>query len=147
MNILITGPSLTGPGGVASYYSAVLPHLRQQVGFDIHYLHIGRYDRAGGILHPLVDQVRFLRALARIRPTVIHVNPSLNLKSYIRDGLFIYQAKRRGYPVVVFSVAGIKNLNPPWGESGYGFSEKPIARQMRLSSWPPRSETNSWSGA
>jgi len=102
MKILITGPALAGSGGVASYYNAVLPHLRQQDDLGIQYLEIGSYDSSGGILHPLVDQVRFLRTLARIRPAVVHVNPSLNLRSFIRDGLFVYQAKRLGYPVVVF---------------------------------------------
>jgi glycosyltransferase involved in cell wall biosynthesis len=102
MDILITGPLLADQGGVASYYSAVLPYLREQDGFDIHYMEIGSSKGAGGILHPLADQIRFRRMLAGISPAVVHINPSLVLKSYIRDGLFIYQAKRLGYPVVVF---------------------------------------------
>lgn len=102
MDILITGPSLADQGGVASYYNAVLPHLREQNGVNMHYIEVGRTNSAGGILHPLVDQIRFRRALAKINPAVVHVNPSLNLKSYLRDGLFVRQAKRLGYPVVVF---------------------------------------------
>jgi glycosyltransferase involved in cell wall biosynthesis len=102
MDILITGPLLADQGGVASYYNAVLPYLREQDGFGIHYMEIGGAKGVGGILHPLADQIRFRRILARINPAVVHINPSLVPKSYIRDGLFIYQAKRLGYPVIVF---------------------------------------------
>ena len=102
MKILITGPLLADQGGVAGYYSAVLPYLRELNGVDIHYMEIGGSKGVGGILHPLIDQIRFRRMLARTNPAVVHVNPSLNLKSYIRDGLFVLQAKRLGYPVIVF---------------------------------------------
>jgi len=102
INVLVTGPHLSGQGGVAGFYSAILPHLRKQDGLSIHYMEIGGAKGVGGIMHPLLDQIRFRRMLASIRPAVVHVNPSLNLKSFIRDGLFVYQAKRLGYPVVVF---------------------------------------------
>lgn len=102
MNVLITGPSLSDQGGVANYYNAVLPFLRKQDSLNIHYMEIGGTKGKGGILHPLADQLRFRQTLNDIKPSIVHVNPSLNLKSYIRDGLFIYQAKRMGYPVVVF---------------------------------------------
>jgi glycosyltransferase involved in cell wall biosynthesis len=102
MNILITGPSLADQGGVASYYNAVLPHLSAQEKIGIHYMEIGGTKGMGGVLHPLIDQIRFRRTLAVINPTIVHVNPSLVLKSYIRDGLFVLQAKRLGYPVIVF---------------------------------------------
>lgn len=102
MDIFITGPSLADRGGVANYYNAVLPYLRQQDGLDIHYMEIGGTRSAGGILHPVADQIRYRRTLAGISPAVVHINPSLVPKSYIRDGLFVHQAKRLGYPVIVF---------------------------------------------
>jgi len=33
---------------------------------------------------------------------LVHVNPSLDIKSFIRDGLLIQQAKKNGTPVIVF---------------------------------------------
>jgi len=111
-NILITGPSLADQGGVASYYNAVLPYLRRQDDFSIHYMEIGATKGARGILYPMGDQIRFRRTLAGFDPAVIHVNPSLVLKSYIRDGLFVYQAKRLGYPVVVFFRGWDKKFEP-----------------------------------
>ncbi|MBX9917442.1 MAG: glycosyltransferase family 1 protein [Nitrosomonas sp.] len=102
LKVLITGPSLSDQGGVANYYNAVLPFLHEQGSLKIHYMEIGGTKGKGGILYPLADQLRFWQTLNDIKPSIVHVNPSLNLKSYIRDGLFVYQAKRMGYPVVVF---------------------------------------------
>ncbi len=99
--ILITGPSLRDPGGVSSYYNAVLPHLRQSCEFDIHYLEIGSTQGRDGFMHPIADQFRFRRALKQLKPALVHCNPSLVIKSYLRDGVFIHQAKRLGYPVMV----------------------------------------------
>lgn len=102
MKILITGPALADPGGVAGYYNAVLPHLRELQEDRIEYMEIGGTKSSGGILHPLMDQLRFRSLLQDVQPDVVHVNPSLGFKSFIRDGLFIWQAKRSGRPVVVF---------------------------------------------
>jgi glycosyltransferase involved in cell wall biosynthesis len=101
MSILITGPSIADAGGVAAYYSAVLPHLRQMLP-EVHYLEIGSTQRSGGKLHPLIDQLRFRAALRQFRPTLVLCNPSLDLKSFLRDGMFVWQARRFGAPTLVF---------------------------------------------
>ena len=102
MKVLITGPSLDDPGGVAGYYNSVLPHLRVVEPEGINYMEIGGTHSSLGFLHPLNDQVRFFRTLRRLRPDVVHVNPSLGLKSFLRDGIFVMQAVSSGFPVVVF---------------------------------------------
>jgi glycosyltransferase involved in cell wall biosynthesis len=101
MRILITGPSFADPGGVAAYYSAVLPHLRRVLP-DVHYLEIGSTRHSGNIFHPLIDQLRFRAELRRLRPTLVLCNPSLDLKSFLRDGMFVLQAALSGTPVLVF---------------------------------------------
>ena len=110
MKMLITGPSLADKGGVAGYYNAVLPHLRRGHGHDIEYMEIGGTKASWGVFHPLVDQIRFRGILSSFSPEVVHVNPSLGFKSFIRDGLFIYQARRKGYPIVVFFRGWDKNF-------------------------------------
>lgn len=100
--VLITGPLLADPGGVANYYTNVLPILRDSHQFDIEYLEIGSSRGAAGILHPIADQLRIRRTLARTRFDLLHVNPSLTLKSFLRDGLIVRQASRHGLPVLVF---------------------------------------------
>lgn len=102
MKILLTGPALNDMGGVASYYNAVLSYLRAKEGLNIHYMEIGGTKKIGGMLHPIADQIRFRRTLSDVKPALVHVNPSLNLKSFLRDGLFVLQAKSLGYQVIVF---------------------------------------------
>jgi glycosyltransferase involved in cell wall biosynthesis len=100
--VLITGPLLTDPGGVANYYSNVLPVLRRSGRFDLEYFEIGSSRGAAGPFHPIVDQMRIRNALARNRFDLLHVNPSLTLKSFLRDGFIIRRASRHGLPVLVF---------------------------------------------
>ncbi|MFN8642584.1 MAG: glycosyltransferase family 4 protein [Candidatus Binatia bacterium] len=101
MRVLVTGPALADPGGVSGYHGAVLPHLRASVG-AVEYLEIGSSRGRGGCLHPLADQAQFRAAVRRLRPQIVQVNPSLNAKSFLRDGLLARQAAQRRIPVLVF---------------------------------------------
>lgn len=100
--VLITGPLLADPGGVANYYSNLLPVLRRFKKFDIDYLEIGSTRGAAGKFHPIVDQARVRNVLIDGQFDLVHVNPSLTLKSFLRDGFIVRQARRCGIPVVVF---------------------------------------------
>ena len=103
--ILITGPKLSGEGGVANFYANVLPELRQIGGRDFaaEYLEIGAGAQRSRLLGPIDDQRRFSDFVKQNHNAVlVHVNPSLNFKCAVRDGLFAWRAKRVGLPVVVF---------------------------------------------
>jgi len=100
MKLLLTTPSLNDQGGVANYINSVLPYLRK--GNAIHNLEIGSTQRKKGIFHPIADQVDFHRLISSSQFDLCHVNPSLNLKSFFRDGMLIWQAKQAGLPVIVF---------------------------------------------
>ncbi len=102
MNVLITLPSLMDHGGIATYYNAVLPFLEDQNDFRISYLEIGSTKNSLKFLHPLIDQIRFYNCISKNSFDLIHVNPSLYIKSFFRDGMIIYLAKRKGLPVIVF---------------------------------------------
>lgn len=97
--IVFTVPWLQDRGGVASYYNGILPFLPRHTYFA---LEIGGSKSVGGIFHPATDQLRFRRTLKKWNPELVHLNPSLGFKSFFRDGLFAWQAKRLGYPLVVF---------------------------------------------
>jgi len=101
MKVLVVGPGLNDPGGVANYYNAVFPRL-QGGDIEAHYMEIGSTHGANTRFHLLLDQLRFWKSLGRLRPDVVHLNPSLDLKSYLRDGLFVIQAKLRGRRVLIF---------------------------------------------
>jgi glycosyltransferase involved in cell wall biosynthesis len=99
-SILITTPSLEGLGGVANYFKMVLPLLRKR-GLFINHFEMGSLKGKENIFYPLTDQLFFHRYLKK-NSDLVHINPSLNFKSFIREGLFILQAKKRGLPVIVF---------------------------------------------
>ena len=102
IKVLITGPLLSDPGGVANYYSAVLPYLNSNSELSIEYVEIGKSGQTGNIQRLLSDQLRVNRRIQKYRPDVVHVNPSLNPKSFFRDALFVLQAKFRKVRVLVF---------------------------------------------
>ena len=87
--VLITTPSLQDKGGVASFFNGVLNHIPKNRTIP---LEVGSSRKAGGILHPVVDQIRFYNAIIKARPALIHLNPSLISKSFFRDQYFCYPA-------------------------------------------------------
>ena len=98
--ISLTLPDLKDPGGVANFYNCILPHLGNEK-YTLKFLEIGSTKGGGGRFYWLNDQLRLKKAF-KDRPALVHVNPSLNLKSFIRDGLFVWQAKQKGLPVLIF---------------------------------------------
>lgn len=98
--INITVPKLNKPGGVASFYNAVLPRMDDK-SYEINILEIGSTTRFPNFLKYVIDQFRFNKTLTT-STELVHINPSLGFKSFVRDGLFIMLAKRKGIPVLVF---------------------------------------------
>ena len=98
--INITVPKLNKPGGVASFYNAILPRMDDK-SYEINILEIGSTTRFPNFLKYVIDQFRFNKTLTT-STKLVHINPSLGFKSFVRDGLFITLAKRKGIPVLVF---------------------------------------------
>jgi glycosyltransferase involved in cell wall biosynthesis len=92
-------------GGVVSFVEALRSHFNDtwdseqyQIG-----LRFGSKSRFASLLVPLRDAFGLLGAINRSRPDVVHVNPSLNLASVLRDGLFMLILRAMGRrSVVVF---------------------------------------------
>ena len=105
--ILLTLPYMKKQGGVSSFYNGLLGHFPNDL---ILKLEIGRNQNDSGFLHPFIDQFRFRTAVKYFKPTLIHLNPSLGLKSFIRDGCFAWQAKQMGHQVLVFWHGWDKNF-------------------------------------
>lgn len=98
--VLLVTPFLQAIGGVANYYKTILPLLKES-NFNIDYLEIGSAKSNNNPFHSLADQIKFYHKI-KTGYDLVHVNPSLDLKSFIRDGLFIRIAKRHDIPVIVF---------------------------------------------
>ena len=50
----------------------------------------------------LTDQIRLWRAISKFGPDIVHLNPSLDFKSFLRDALFLILAHLRKRKTVVF---------------------------------------------
>lgn len=101
--VLITLPSLKfDPGGVAAYYNALFPFLKKSEEFTVEEFEIGSTHSKNKFFHFINDQFKFIIKILTDPPDIIHINPSLNFKSFIRDGLFVYFSKTRKIKVIIF---------------------------------------------
>jgi len=102
MRVLINIPRLTMPGGVSNYYLVLRPYL--DAGKE--YFEIGTDPAASGlgglVKRLLVDYWRFHRALSAGQFDLVHLNPSLDEKSLLRDSIFLLIAAAHRTPVLVF---------------------------------------------
>ena len=102
MRVLITGPRLSVPGGVAAYCRSVHACL----GAGVTYFPIG--GRGGGegfargLLRVIRDYAGFTRMVALGRFDVVHLNPSFGSKALVRESLFLLISKLFGKPVIVY---------------------------------------------
>ena len=102
IKILITGPALNGSGGVAHYYSAILPWLKEIPGLEFHYHSIGGHTQGGVFGRGMRDQIGAYQLLKKCKPDLTVINPTLSFKSFMRDALIILSAKRNSGKVIVF---------------------------------------------
>lgn len=98
--VLLVTPHHSGQGGVSNYYRVVTPHLECSK-FEIVTFEIGSVKKTFANLHPIIDQLRYALIL-KSKPDLVHINPSLGWKSFIRDALFVLLAKQNGAKVLVF---------------------------------------------
>ena len=130
--VLIAPYSLKGTGGVTAFYNTILPHFNHKA-YIVDMLRMGS-DRTPGRyrvkgLYPLTDQLRFRRALASLgQQDIVHINPSLNLKSFLRDGLLVYQAKMKRLPVLVFFHGWRKDFEQLVSNKLHGFFKKTFGK-------------------
>jgi glycosyltransferase involved in cell wall biosynthesis len=102
MCVLVLHPDFADPGGVAAYYRK----LRGKFATPVEHLFIGKRpgERRGlaSLRRMLADLTVFWRKLSGPTFRIVHINPSLDPKSLIRDGTWLILAKLRRKKVVVF---------------------------------------------
>lgn len=108
--VLVLCPPPEESGGVAHYYSLVGKHFRSDA-LDLKFFYTGSRSasRGGGrALQPLVD----LAALQKRLPLqdLVVLNPSLDPKSLIRDGVYHLAARMSGSKTIVF----FRGWSPKW---------------------------------
>ncbi len=101
MRVLITGPDLSVPGGVAAYCRSVHACL----GGCATYFPVGARGGEGfarGLLRLVRDYAGFTRRVALGGFDVVHLNPSFAPKALVRESLFLLISKLFRKPVVVY---------------------------------------------
>jgi len=93
MKALILHPDFGDSGGVAAYYRK----LKDKFSMPVEHFIIGKRPAETGRLRQafrmLFDYMRFVNVIRRDQVDIVHLNPSLDLKSIVRDGIFLLLGK------------------------------------------------------
>lgn len=110
LRVLIVNPDLELLGGVTEYVLQLRKHLTvERTHFTVG-KRVGEQGKAALALRFARDVIQFARVLRKTRPEIVHINPSLDWKGFLRDGVLTWIAARQGYPVAVFFHAWYDNV-------------------------------------
>lgn len=98
MKAIILYPDPRGIGGVVNFIETLRQHFSPGCVSEQYQIgrRLGRRLKFPALLVPLHDALGLSKAIRRLRPDVIHVNPSFNLASVLRDGLFMLTLRALG---------------------------------------------------
>ena len=100
--VVITMPDLRRGGGVAHFYERVMPLLAPEVRQVVVGKRPGEPALVGAVARLVLDTWRLWRELGDCDVDILHVNPSLDARSLVRDGAVALLARARGKRLVVF---------------------------------------------
>lgn len=107
--VLIMSKDLGNQGGVVSFVSMLLPRLDAKLS-PVHFrigAPMGRETHSVlKVLYPVWDSVRLMFTVLMKRVDCVHINPSLNARSLLRDGLFLLVLKMIGYRNTLIFIHG-----------------------------------------
>lgn len=99
--ILVLTPDLRVPGGVSNYYEALGLHSND--GVDYFFVSNDKKEYLGSFFWRLIkNYYLFINILIKKDINLVHINPSLNFKSYLRDSLFLMIAHFFNKKTLVF---------------------------------------------
>jgi glycosyltransferase involved in cell wall biosynthesis len=102
VGILITLPDLRRGGGVAHFYDRIAPYLPADTRLLVVGKRLGEDGAPSAAARLVKDTAEVRRALDADDAGVLIVNPSLDSRSLLRDGLAVRAARARGRRVIVF---------------------------------------------
>lgn len=101
IEIVVLGPSLKAVGGVANYYS----NLNLTSENNIYYFEVNSNLKENTLkktFRLVTNFFKFARIISSEKVKIVHVNPSLDFKSFWRDAIFIFIAKIFSKKIIVF---------------------------------------------
>ena len=100
--ILIHSPDLLTPGGKQTYFASLKDYFQNEVDF---FFYGARGNKESPLKVPfrlLKDYWKFYRTLKTNNYDLVHLNPSLNLKSFFRDSVFALICVAVNVKMIVF---------------------------------------------
>jgi len=100
VRVLILSKDFNAQGGVVNFVASLMENTRAEITFD--HLSIGRNSgsKIRNLIFPLIDSVKLARQVLKNNYDCVHINPSLNAKAVLRDGLNL----------VTLSIFGVKKI-------------------------------------
>jgi len=105
MKVLITSGHLDRKGGIVNYVDQLIRNLKQNDIEVCHFVHGLKPKYHKNWLVPLAWVYQFGKFSIELdseNPDIVHINPSLNRGSIIRDFIFLKISKNKGFPVILF---------------------------------------------
>lgn len=101
IKVLVLTPDLEVQGGVSNYYKTLA--LNKLPGIDYFYVNTpAKESFVGTALRLASNYVRFFKRVLFDGYDVVHINPSFNLRSFYRDGLFCFLSMLLNTRVLIF---------------------------------------------
>jgi len=102
MSVLILHRDSRMLGGVEKYYLKIRDKFTEPVQFYTIGRRPGEHGALSQAFRMLEDYVRFTVVLLKNRHQVVHINPSLEPKSFVREGIFHLLARLLGRKTIIF---------------------------------------------
>ena len=102
MKVLILHPAFDDPGGVANLYRSFDRHLRTPVDHLFVGRRVGEPGGAAALRRLASDYRDLLSRLGRERYDIVLLNPSLDFKGAVRDGIALTLARKKTGRTIVF---------------------------------------------
>ena len=100
--ILVHTPHLSTPGGKQNYYTALQDKFQNNVDYFFYGSHGKKEHFIQTIIRLISQYWIFYRQLKKNDYDLVHLNPSLNPKSYYRDSIFTWISVKTAKKTIVF---------------------------------------------
>ncbi|MBN1996894.1 glycosyltransferase family 4 protein [candidate division KSB1 bacterium] len=100
MKILLVTQDIEAQGGIGNYFSVLRNKFTLPVELFINGTRFNENKKWKSFIRFFDDYFRFLRLYSSF--DVFHINTSMRVKSFFRDAIFLYLAKRRNNKCIVF---------------------------------------------
>jgi len=100
--VLIHAPNLSTPGGKQTYFTSLLDYFESDISFFFYGAQGKKESILGMVSRLLRDYVKFYRTLRKNDYNLVHLNPSLNMKSFFRDSIFAMLCRLTNTKMTVF---------------------------------------------